>query len=222
MISLYFGLPGCGKTTMLAKIAHDTDVKIEKDKKLIAEGKKTKCPYKMIYGNIPLENINNYRKIPFDYLGRYDTSNSLILVDEATIEVDSRDYKGFKKYTKEFMLMHRHHNCDICFFTQQWDGIDKKIRVITDRVYYLYKGVFTRKYFTRMYRVPYGIIIPDPKKDSSEKLGDIVQGYCKPDWIVRLFSPWLYRPRYYRYFDSWERPYLPPLPLQASRSGEPK
>lgn len=222
MISLYFGLPGCGKTTMYAKLAYDTDVKIEKDKKLIAKGKKSKCPYKMIYGNIPLENIKNYRKIDFDYLGRYDICDCLILIDEATIEVDSRDFKGFKKHTKEFMLLHRHYNCDICFFTQQWDGIDKKIRVITDRVYYLYKGIFTSKFFTRMYRVPYGIIIPDPKKDSSEKLGEIVQGYCKPDWIVRLFSPWLYRPRYYRYFDSWDRPRLPPLPFQASRSVEPK
>ena len=221
MISLYFGLPGCGKTTMFAKIAHDTDVKIEKDKKRIAKGKKPLSPYKMIYGNIPLENIKNYRRIQFDYLGRYDISDCLVLIDEATIEADSRDYKGFKKHTKEFMLLHRHYNCDICFFTQQWDGIDKKIRVITDRVYYLYKGIFTRKYFTRMYRVPYGIIIPDPKKDSSEKLGEIVQGYCKPSFFVRLFSPWLFRPLYYRYFDSWDRPILPPLPFQASRSVEP-
>lgn len=218
MVSLFFGLPGCGKTTMMAKIAHDTDVKIEKDKKRLVRGKKPLCPYKMIYGNVPLSNIKNYRKIDFDWLGRYDISEALVLIDEATIEVDSRDYKGFKKHTKEAMLLHRHYRIDICFFTQQWDGIDKKIRVITDRVYYLYKGVFTRKYFTRMYRVPYGIIIPDPKKDSSEKLGEIVQGYCKPNFFVRLFSPWLFRPLYYRYFDSWDKPLLPPLPAENNKA----
>lgn len=215
MISLYFGLPGCGKTTMLAKLALEADMRIEKDKKLVAKGKKAICPYKHIYGNIPLTGLKNYTQILFDWLGRYEICDALILIDEATIEVDSRDYKGFKKHTKEFMLLHRHYNVDIAFFTQQWDGIDKKIRVITDKVFYLYKGFFTRKWFTRMYRVPYGIIIPDPKKDGSDKLGEIVQGYCKPDLITRLFSPWLYRPRYYQFFDSWDRPSLPILPTKS-------
>lgn len=212
MVSLYFGLPGCGKTTMLAKLAHDTDVLIERDLKRVSKGLSRKCPYDCVYSNIELVGLKHYRKITFDQLGRYDVRNALILIDEATIEVDSRDYKKFSQASKEFILLHRHYRCDIAFFTQQWDGVDKKIRVITDRVYYLYKGVFSRHWFTRMYRVPYGIIIPDPKKDSSEKLGEIVQGYCKPSFFVRLFSPWLYRPRYYKYFDSWEAPLLPPLP----------
>lgn len=212
MVSLYFGLPGCGKTTMLAKLAHDTDLLIEKDLKRVAKGLPRKCPYDYVYTNIELIGLKHCRKITFDMLGRYDVRNALILIDEATIEVDSRDYKKFSQASKEFILLHRHYRCDIAFFTQQWDGVDKKIRVITDRVYYLYKGVFSRLWFTRMYRVPYGIIIPDPKKDSSEKLGEIVQGYCKPSFFVRLFSPWLYRPRYYKYFDSWEAPLLPPLP----------
>lgn len=212
MVSLYFGLPGCGKTTMLAKLAHDTDVLIERDLKRISKGLPRKCPYDCVYSNIELVGLKHYRKITFDMLGRYDVRNALILIDEATIEVDSRDYKKFSQASKEFILLHRHYRCDIAFFTQQWDGVDKKIRVITDRVYYLYKGVFSRPWFTRMYRVPYGIIIPDPKKDSSEKLGEIVQGYCKPSFFVRLFSPWLYRPKYYKYFDSWEAPLLPPLP----------
>ena len=216
MISLYFGLPGCGKTTMYTKLAVDADILIEKDKKRVAKGKKPFCPYKHIYGNVPLFGLSNYTRIKFSYLGVYDIRDCLLLIDEATIEVDSRDFKGFKKETKEFMLLHRHYNVDIVFFTQQWDGIDKKIRVITDRVYYLYKDPLTAKWFTRMYRVPYGIIIPDPKKDSSEKLGEIVQGYCRPSFFVRVFSPWLYRKKYYKYFDSWDAPRLKPLPTVGS------
>ena len=51
-----------------------------------------------------------------------------------------------------FFLLHRHYKSDIIIFTQQWDGLDKRIRVITDRVYYVYKGAFTGMWFTRYYR----------------------------------------------------------------------
>lgn len=195
-ISLYFGLPGCGKTTLLTAKA----IQAVKSKK-----------YLNVYSNVHIA-VKGVTYIDNDCIGRYDLSDSLILVDEATLFADNRDYKNFSKERIEFFLEHRHFNCDILFFTQQWDGIDKKIRVITDRVFYVYKGAILGRWFTRSYRIPYGIIIPNPKKDSSEKLGEIVQGYCKPSFLVRLFSPWLFRPAYYKYFDSWEKPYRPPLP----------
>lgn len=207
-ISLYFGLPGSGKTTLLAKIACETDRKIENGKK---------CPYQHIYGNVHFSGLKHYTYIEFSDLGIYDIRNALILIDEATIEADSRDYKTFSRSSKMFFLMHRHYNVDVVFATQQWDGIDKKIRVITDRVFYIYKKGLLRHWFTRMYRVPYGIIIPDPRKSDGEKLGEIIQGYCKPSFFVRLFSPRIFRPKYYKYFDSWEAPRLPDLSTKAQK-----
>ena len=102
-------------------------------------------------------------------------------------------------------------NTDICLYTQQWDGVDRNIRVITDRVYYINKGFFTGWLYSSCYRIPYGIFIPDPKR-AGEKLGEIVQGYCKPNLLVRMFALKLFRPFCYRFFDSWERTRLPPLP----------
>lgn len=200
-VSLYFGLPGCGKTTFLARRAIKESRKIERGK----------SPYTMVYGNVPLIGIKYYRYIPYDYLGKYQLYKALILIDEATIEQDSRDYKSFKQEKKEFFLLHRHYRCDIILYTQQWDGIDKKIRVITDKVYYIYKTRLTGKYLSRYYRVPYGIIIPD-KKDDTEKLGEIVQGYCKPNFFIRLFTPPVFRPFWYKYFDSFDAPQLPEIP----------
>lgn len=197
-VSLYFGLPGAGKTTMMVYEA--------------IKGKKSGV-YRNIYCNIRIA-VDGVTYIDNDCIGEYDLSDCLILIDEATLFADSRDFKNFGKKRLTYFLEHRHYNADIKLFTQQWDGVDRKIRVITDRVFYVYKGKILGKWFTRCYRIPYGIIIPDPKKDGSEKLGEIVQGYAKPSFIVRMFSPWLYRPRYYKYFDSWERPYLPPLPTK--------
>ena len=194
-ISLYFGLPGCGKTTWLTKLAFDA----------VRKGK-----YQNVYTNVHL-NIPGVTIIDNECIGQYELKNCLLLIDEATLFADNRAYKEFSKGRMEYFLKHRHRCADIVLFTQQWDGVDRKIRVITDRVYYVYKGIFLGHWFSSCWRVPYGILFPDPKKTGA-KLGEIVQGYSKPNILVRLFARRIYRPKYYPYFDSWELVELPPLP----------
>lgn len=206
MVSLYFGLPGCGKTTVLTSIA-------VKEAKLLARGRSR---YNAIYSTVHLA-VPGVTYIDHECIGRYDLSGGLILIDEGTIFADSRDFKSFGKDKVSFFLLHRHYQCDIILFTQQWDGIDRKIRVITDRVYYVYKPLLTGHWRSKWYRIPYGIIIPD-KKNSGEKLGEIIQGYCKPDLFTRLFlTKKIWRKKYYKYFDTYEAPALPSLPSVYSR-----
>lgn len=204
MVKLFFGLPGSGKSTLLCSLAY---------KQLNAKRPR----YKHIFSNMYMGDKPPFDRITYidkDDLGRYDLRDGLLLLDEATLLFDSRDYKNFSKSLMQFFLLHRHYNCDIYLFTQQWDGVDRKIRVITDRVYYIYKTPFMGKWWSKYYRIPYGIIIPDPKSKSGtgEKLGEIIQGYCKPNILQRIFCTRLYRPKYYKYFDSWEAPILPPPP----------
>lgn len=202
-VSLYFGLPGAGKTTMMCH--------------LMLKGLRSK-KYSAVYCNVR-NSIPGVTYIDNECVGLYNLHDALICIDEATLFADSRDFKNFGKGRLTYFLEHRHYNVDIVLFTQQWDGVDRKIRVITDRVYYVYKGIISGHWFTRCYRVPYGIIIPDPKT-AGDKLGDIIQGYAKPNIITRILSPWLYRPKYYKYFDSWERPPLPALPDTYQTNGE--
>ena len=195
-ISLFFGLPGCGKTTLM--VSHALKA---------AKGKR----YKNVYCNVPIS-VPGVTFIDNDMIGQYNLRDCLILIDEATLFADNRAYKTFGKDKIQYFLLHRHYNADVFLYTQQWDALDRKIRVITDRVFYMYKGKLLGKWISSYYRIPYGIIIPDPKKKDGEKLGDIVQGYCKPNLLIRMFCPKLFRPRYYRYFDSWDCPPLPDLP----------
>lgn len=196
-ISLFFGLPGCGKTTLMTYHA----LKAVRSKK-----------YENIYCNVRIS-VPGVTYIDNNCIGKYDLHDGLILIDEATIFADSRDFKSFGKDKVEYFLLHRHFNVDVNLYCQQWDAVDRKIRTITDRVYYVYKGKILGWWLTSYYRIPYGIIIPDPNKSTGEKLGDIVQGYAKPNIFVRIFcTKRLYRPKYYKYFDSWEKPYRPSLP----------
>ena len=195
MISLYFGLPGQGKTTILAMLA----LQASKDKR-----------YKHVYSNIPLR-IEGVTYIDNKCIGKYDLSDCLILIDEGTIFADSRDFKSFGADKIYYFMLHRHFNSDICIFVQQWDALDRKIRCITDRVFLVKKGGLLGHWITRYWRIPYDIIIPD-RKSSSQKLGEIIQGYANPHWLVRLFAPRVWRPKYYKYFDSWQHDELPALP----------
>ena len=125
MVCLYFGLPGCGKTTIMTSIAY--------------KYAKLKRPYKHIYCNVKLS-IPGVTYIDNECIGNYLLRDCLLLIDEATLFADSRAYKQFDKAKLSYFLEHRHFNADIYLFTQQWDGVDRKIRVITDRVYYVYKS----------------------------------------------------------------------------------
>lgn len=182
MITSYFGMPGCGKTTFLAKIAH-------RELRRIRRGK---SKYKRVYSNTYIKGCYklHYSELPF-----YDFSYCLILLDELTLDADSRSFKTFTAGHKEFFLMHRHYRCDVVYATQQYDAVDKKIRDITNDTYYVRKGMF----FSSAMLIPRGIIIP-------EQTGDIVQGYHKPRFFQALFKRHVFRPLYYRYFDSYCRP----------------
>lgn len=195
MISLYFGLPGCGKTTLISKFAIEA-----------IRGKK----YKNVYCNIPL-NIDGIIKIDENDLGKYQIENGLVIFDESTIAFDSRQFNKRSKAILDFFMLHRHYGCDILLMAQGWNTCDLRIRQITDRVYYVYKGKVLGKWWSKYWRIPYDILFPDPKR-GNEGLGQIIQGYRKPPLINRIFAKTCFRPRYYRYFDSWDAPRLDELP----------
>lgn len=198
MIKLYFGLPGSGKTTLLCAHAYKA-----------SRGN----IYQHIYSNIP-QSVPGVTYVPNSLIGRVDLSNCLLLIDEATLFADNRNYKHFSDSLTQFFMLHRHYKCDINLYTQQWDGVDKKIRVVTDRVYYVHKGIILGKWLTRAYRIPYGILIPSARDTGSNKYGEIVQGYVKPPFYVRFFGERCWRKKYYRYFDSFD---CPPLPTYDGR-----
>lgn len=159
-ISLYFGLPRSGKTTFATALA------VEEAKRI----RKGKSKYKAVYTNYPVTFDGVYQIDPTKDLGTYEICDSLILIDEATLYVDSRDHKNFDKRLRAYFFLHGHWRCDIIMFVQQWDSIDKGIRVCTDRVFYVHKG-FVRRWISYAMPIPYGIIIPDPKRTIPKSSG---------------------------------------------------
>lgn len=100
-VSLYFGLPGAGKTTIMAAHAK--------------RALRRKSPYKHVYSNVKL-NLEGITYIENSDLGKFLLKDGIVLIDEATLEFDSRDFKNFSKRLIQFFLLHRHYNLDI----EQW------------------------------------------------------------------------------------------------------
>lgn len=185
MITGYFGLPGCGKSTFLAKLA----------RQYIKQGYKV-----FVHEDSPVDGCYLFK---WTDLGRFDMSNSVILIDEISLKADNRDYKNLKDSVKQFFILHRHYHCDIIWFTQQYDGVDRKIRELTTCLYYIRSaGMFS-------YAVRIDRFIWVHKEQKS-----ILVGY-KISSFFRILFAWLngsmklcFRPLYYKYFDSFEAPPL--------------
>lgn len=194
MISMYFGKPGSGKSTLVAKIA--------------MEQRKN---YQHIYCNMPLK-IDGVTHITDDCIGKYELENCLLIIDEASLFADNRDFKNFNKNRRlEYFLLHRHRHSDIILLTQGYNCVDKKLRMLTVNLYYIERWGLLGHWFSTYYPIAYGIHIPE----SGEKLGEIVEGYSKPSFLYKLFTKKrFYRPKYYPYFDSYAFDRFPDLPVE--------
>lgn len=191
-ITLMFGLPGAGKTTVASQICVDEAYKI----------KMGQSNYTCVLTNAPITCEGVYYCDNFDWLGTSYVKGALIVIDEATLLWDSRNYKLFAKNLVKGFVLHRHTHNDVVVFVQIWNRLDKTIRDICDKVYYLHKGVLFNK-ITYMNHIPYHILFPEDGNNA----GDIVMGYKKCSFWQRVFSKRLYRPLYYDYFDSF---WIPP------------
>ena len=193
MISLYFGLPGAGKTTLASKLLIDATNK-----------------YRNVYANFKTK-IDGVTFIDNECIGKYDLSYSFIVIDEAQLFANCRNTNSFTYEQIEQFVLHRHDFVDIAIFSQRTNGHDKIIRELTCQCFYLYKTFPLGFWQTKYYKIPYKVMIPSEKSGSS-RVGEIVMGYYQPPALVKLFAKRLWRPKYYKYFNSFDTVKRPPLP----------
>lgn len=200
MITCYFGVPGCGKTTLLTKFA-------QKELKLIKKGK---SPYKHIYTNFYCLGAE---EIDFDNLKDYKITDSLILLDELAMDADNRKFKSFPDEIRDFFILHRHLGCDIIYATQSYEMVDLKVRQLTAQLWYMQKSVIPfLDLFTTAKRVYRTIAI-------NEHTSELTLGYRFCNLLEAFFTSnykCVYRPFYYKYFDSFDEDKLIHRPLFKS------
>ena len=194
MISTIFGLPGAGKSSLLAWAAdqalHDKPLSVG-HAPFWRVSMTDHSHYDRVYCNFP---IKGTYMLQWDDLGKYDFSNSLILIDEITLSADSRKWKNFGDDKVYFFSMHRHYNCDILIAAQAYDRMDRTIRDLSAKFFYLRnEGSKTR-------------IIPISRDWQPEKMSE------KFSLEARLSCSMLKRKNYYHMFDSFACAAMPANP----------
>lgn len=122
---MLFGKKGSGKNTLLTKLS----VKYNK----------------MGYHVFSDSEIYNTYKLDTNWIGKFDfPENSVLMVSEAGITWDNRNFKSFSSEVRNFFKLQRHKKVIVYLASQSFD-VDKKLRDLTDRMYLIvnYMGIFS-------------------------------------------------------------------------------
>lgn len=177
MFSVYFGAPGSGKSTMACRLARQAI------KKGIT-----------VYSNVEIKGC--LKLDPRADIGKYNITNGLVLVDECGIEFNNREYKTFSKEQNKWFKLYRHARCDVVIFSQSYEDMDKKLRLLADRYYLVERSILPK--FIRVRRIVKKISI-------SEADRQIIDAYEFVPFSRKL----IFGPKYWKYFDSFD---MPPYP----------
>ena len=174
MFDIYFGAPGSGKSTMACRLAL----------------KALKKGYK-VYSNVEVNGC--FILDPRADIGKYDISNGLVIIDEAGIDFNNRNFKSFTQDMNRWFKLYRHARCDIAIFSQSYEDMDKKLRLLANR-YFLVEKSFIPK-FIRVRRITKKIAINEYDRQ-------IIDAFDFVPFSRRLY----FGPRYWKHFDSFVMP----------------
>ncbi len=174
ILSVYFGVPGSGKSTFAAWLAKN-DIKHNHK----------------VYSNVPIK--GTYQLEPKTDLGTYFISDARIIIDEAGLEFNNRDFKSFTHANTYFFKYHRHYQTAVDIFSQSFDDMDKKIRCLAQRMFVV-KRSFIPYFFVRI--------------EMRKKVGinEMTKEPCDEwFWVKPFGKKWIFAPAVWKMFNTISR-----------------
>ncbi len=204
-LNVYFGVPGSGKTTYaayLARAAARESLVLKLCRRIpcrftnwILNGKNWKRPYP-VWSNVPIR--GTYQLNAKTDLGVHMIHDGKIIIDEAGVEFNNRDYKSFPKPAIKFFKYHRHYGVSVDVFSQSFEDMDVTLRRLAQNFYVVKRSVIPMFVVTKRIRRRVGI------DDNTHQLCD---HYAFG--LPILSSKWIFCPPLWRMFNSYDIEDLP-------------
>ena len=147
-LNVYFGVPGSGKTTYaayLAKQARKESIIIRLCRRFpcrftnwILSGNNWKRAYP-VWSNVPI--AGTLRLNAREDIGVHMIQDGKMIIDEAGVEFNSRNYKSFPQTAIKFFKYHRHYGVSVDVFSQSFEDMDVTLRRLAQNFYVVRKSV---------------------------------------------------------------------------------
>lgn len=204
-LNVYFGVPGSGKTTYAAYLAREA----QRESKVlclcrrfpnrftnwILSGKNWKRPYP-VWSNVPIS--GTLRINAKEDLGVHLIQDGKLIIDEAGVEFNNRDYKSFPKPAIKFFKYHRHYGVSVDVFSQSFEDMDVTLRRLAQNFYVVRRSVLPWFVTTKLIRRKVGV------DETSHQLVD-AYSFGLPVFDTK----WIFCPPLWRMFNSYDIEDLP-------------
>jgi len=205
ILNVYFGVPGSGKTTFAAYLAKQA----MKQSWIItwAEAHPGRLSQRIIdspfwkrrqavWSNVPI--TGTYHLDPQQDIGNYMMVGGKVIIDEAGIEYNNRNFKAFPPAAIYWYKYHRHYQCSVDVFSQSYEDMDITLRRLAQNYYVVKKSLLPKFVVCKRIRRKVGI---------DENTHQIIDHYYFGFPI--LDSRWIFSPPLWKLFNSFSRKELP-------------
>lgn len=183
-LTVFFGIPGAGKTTVAAYMARAYN--------------KKKIP---VFSNVAIK--NTYQIDAQKDIGNFKMSDkpSLLILDEAACEFNNRNYKSMPMSVIRYLKYHRHFKQEVLVFSQSYDDFDITIRRLAYNLFLLKRSKIP--FCVKLIPIRRSIGINDQTKKPDDEYS------LTPWWLGWLYNRRIFAPLVWNDFNSWEQYDLP-------------
>ena len=194
VLNVYFGVPGSGKTTFAAYLTrwalHENVIIrfCRRHQNPVTRALLNSRYLKRridVYSNVPITGayVLNAR----EDIGHYMIEDAKVIIDEAGIEYNNRNFKSFPQEAVYFYKYHRHYRVSVDVFSQSYEDMDVTLRRLAQNFYVVRRSLVPFCVVARRIRRRVGV------DEHTKQIADLYALGLPVLDTKRIFSPPLWK-----------------------------